>query len=246
MDEWDDQAGFDPEDPEIEAWDLMGLDDPVVAWDDTDDLDAYGDVEEPVAEGITYGEGHRAMTWSAWDVGVVFGLGGWLLDHHAAQVGQQIRDALAEAGTDTSTTPTPRGAPYPPPPSGNLYRADASQQNIGAHLDQGRLYGELVTTNTHDRDLLIEAEGQTPTGGKVVVAISFVALSAGPRMWVVVEMHPDGFSAARLAPVFQCDAQARLLYFATDSAVEAVDAVAWACHREGVEVSALTVTRRRT
>lgn len=56
------------------------------------------------------------MGWSAWDVGTVFALGGWLADHHAENTARQVAAALAEHGSGRGAT-QPLGAAHPPPPS---------------------------------------------------------------------------------------------------------------------------------
>jgi hypothetical protein len=195
------------------------------------------------ATGTRTGEG-RNVGWSAWDVGTAFALGGWLLDQHAEHVGAQVREALAAQGTARVPGGGPRGAPHPAPPSGHRYVAGSDAHEVGGPLLPGVVYAEAVAASVAGRSLLLQAEGQSPAGGRLVLIVSVVPSTAGPSMWVVAEERPDGFSAARLLPVFQRDPSGGLAIFATDDAAEVADAVAWACARENVAAELLDVVRR--
>jgi hypothetical protein len=203
---------------------------------------AGGGGEDQPASHIDDAGRSQWMSWDAWDVGTAFALGGWVLDQHAERVGRQLRAALTEAGT--STAGAPRSAPHPPPPSGVRYEAGAGTLTGGNPLDPRRLYGELLAATAHGRGLMLQAEGKTTTGGRVVLVVSSVPGSVGPGLWVVAEQHPGGFAASRLTPVFQADPSGAVAVFATDLAVEAADAVVWACQRVGIEPTDLIVARR--
>jgi hypothetical protein len=190
------------------------------------------------------GMGEERMSWSAWDVGTAFGLGGWLLDQHAEQVGRQVRAAVAASATAPDTDAGPRGAPHPPPSSGHRYGTDAGVHRVGDPLRPGWVYSELAGASSRGRDLLLQAEGDGPAGGRLVLLVSAIPGSTGPRLWVVAEQHPGGFTSSRLVPVFQADASGVFAVFATDHAAEAADAVIWACGRENVPVDHLRVVRR--
>lgn len=242
-------VGFGTDDPaEEEGWGLaaagageLGVHEGVGMWSDEPAATGGGGV--PAGQGAAAGSGER-MSWDAWDVGVAFGLGGWMLDRHAEQVGEQVRAALAEAGTHVRAGDALRSAPHPPPPTGLRYQAGAGTLATGDRLDPGRVYAELLAATSHARGLLLQAEGHTPAVGRAVVIISAVPGSAGPGLWVVAEQHPYGFAASRLVPVFQADASGGFAVFATDVVLEATEAVVWACRREGIEPTDLTVTRR--
>jgi hypothetical protein len=186
----------------------------------------------------------RGMTWSAWDVGAVFALGGWLLDQHAAQIGAEVRQALTEAGSLRSPEGRLRGAPHPAPPSGHRYGSEAGTLEVGGPLLPGLVYAETRAASAAGRGLLVQAEGSSPAGGRLVLVVSVVPSTGGPQLWVVAEERPDGFSAARLLPVFQRDPSGGLAIFATDDPGELADAVVWACARENVAPELLDVVRR--
>lgn len=186
----------------------------------------------------------RRVSWSAWDVGAVFALGGWLLDQHAEHVGAQVREALAAQGTARVPGGAPRRAPHPAPPSGHPYVAGPDIHEVGGPLLPGVVYAEALAASSAGRSLLLQAEGQSPSGGRLVLIVSVVPSTAGPSMWVVAEERPEGFSAARLLPVFQRDQSGGLAVFATDDPAEVADAVAWACARENVAPELLDVVRR--
>lgn len=269
-----DDLGLDEPEGTTDDWSAHGLDavDPLDPFDDEiDDGDGLGDGElgafgavhaddHVAVEDIAAGGGGSsgggggtgassqgagaAMTWSAWDVGTVFAMGGWMLDRHAEQIGREVRAALASSAHAPSAQAGPRGAPHPPPRSGEAYGAETGWHRPGERLRLGRLYADLTTAHAHQQPLLLQAEGGTSAGGRLVLVISVVPGSAGPSLWVVAEQHPGGFAASRLVPVFQADASGAFAVFATDHATEAADAVAWACGREGIAPSWLTVTRR--
>jgi hypothetical protein len=192
------------------------------------------------------GAGDGGLSWSAWEVGTVFALGGWLADHHAAAVGRQVRDALAAgAGQRAAGGARPRGAPQPAPPSGVRYATATGSVRLGEPLDAAALCAELAAAGRAGRDLLLQAEGCGPGGGALVLVISAVPSSAGPGFWIVAEEHRGGFSASHLVPVFQPERQGGLAVFASDLAEEAADAAVWACGRAGVALTDLRVTQRR-
>jgi hypothetical protein len=62
--------------------------------------------------------------------------------------------------------------------------------------------------------------------------------------WVVAEENPGNFVALRLVPVFERVQSSGAGVYATDHPSEAVDAVIWACQREGISLDTLTVTAR--
>ena len=254
----------DDDDWELDDWEEEAFDEDV--WDSTQlDLepDDWGDGEhdeggEPLGEDVSggggfggggfggAGKGGGGMSWSAWEVGTVFALGGWLVDRQAEQVGAQVREALASAGrVEASGAGPPRSAPHPPPPSGYPYPAAGGTLEVGDPLDQGALFAALTAASVDARDWLVQAEGRSDAGGLLLLVVSVVPSSAGPRLWVVAEEHPGGFSATRLVPVFQPERTSGLGIFATDHPVEAADAAAWACAREGVQLDALTVMQSR-
>jgi hypothetical protein len=201
-----------------------------------------GDAGAAGGVATTQGGGER-MSWSAWDVGVAFGLGGWMLDQHAEQIGREVRAALAASPNAAATRPGPLGAPHPPPASGIDHGAASDWLQVGDPLRLPGLHARLTAAQVQGKDLLLQAEGTGPGGGRLVLVVSVVPGSAGPSLWVVAEQHPGGFAASRLVPVFQADASGGFAVFATDLVPQAVDAVAWACRREGIESASLTVTR---
>jgi hypothetical protein len=246
LDAWE---GDDPEtdDPEADDWEAgtWGPDEPT-------GQGLHDGVQEPVPGGASgvhaaprgHADRGRGMSWSAWDVGTVFALGGWLLDQHAAQVGAQVHQALTEAGSARSVGGSLRGAPHPPPSSGHHYGVQAGALEVGGPLLPGLVYVETRAASGAGRGLLVQAEGTSPAGGRLVLVISVVPSSGGPRLWVVAEERPDGFSAVRLLPVFQRDPSGGLAIFATDDPRELADAVVWACGRENVAPELLDVVRR--
>ena len=191
------------------------------------------------------------MSWSAWDVGTIFALGGWLADRHSEQVSEQLRATIAEHGSAQPTPPAtpsatgrPKQAPHPAPPTRYPYRRSHETLQDGGPLHQGILFSELDAAGRAGHDLLVQAEGRE-SGQPLVLLVSVVPAAAGPRLWVVAEERPGGFSATRLVPVFQPDRNGGVAVFATDVPLEAVDAAVWACRREGVELDSLVVTIRR-
>ena len=185
------------------------------------------------------------MGWSAWDVGTVFALGGWLADHHADRTAQQVAAALAERNIERPASGTRLGAAHPPPSSGYPYQAAAGTLTVDDPMDQGALFAELSAAEARNQDLMIQAEGPTDLDRPLVLIVSAVPGSAGPRFWVVAEDHAGGFSAARLIPIFERNAENGVAIFATDHAHEAVDAAAWACQREGIRLHEFHVTHRQ-
>lgn len=245
----DDVSGLD--DPTLDGpglddprFDEPGLDHPL---DPARDRGAGGRAAASGGRGAT---GERRMSWSAWEVGTVFALGGWLADRHAEHVGRQVAEVLGEPqprddATRGNPRAGPRQAPSPPPSSGYPYEEDAGPLGEGEPLDQGRLYAEVFAAIVQGDDLVIQAEDDPGSGDGLVLIISVVPQSPGPRLWLVAEEHPGGFAATRLMPVFQRDRDAGVAVFATDYAVEVADAAAWACAREGVALHELEVTHRR-
>ena len=189
--------------------------------------------------------GGGRMGWSAWDVGTVFALGGWLADHHADRTAQQVAAALAEHNIGRPATGSPLGAAHPPPPSGYRYKNAAGTLRVDDPVDPGALFAVLSRAEAGGQDLMIQAEGPTDLDRPLVLIISAVPGSRGPRFWVVAEEHPRGFSPARLIPVFERSADSGVAVFATDHAHEAVDAAVWACDREGVPLQEFHVTHRQ-
>ena len=252
--EFEDELGFGTEEPD-DDWDVHGMDETEAGVFDDAELDEFEPtVGSPGAAapggggGGSPGDretrgGGEQMSWSAWDVGTVFAMGGWMLDQHAEQVGSEVRAALASSPTAAAPRPGPLGAPNPPPPSGLAYGTEEGELRVGDPLVLRWLYSQLTAAQASGRDLLLQVEGTGPGGGPLVLVISVVPETGGPSLWVVAEQHPGGFAASRLVPVFQADASGHVAVFATDLPAQAVDAVAWACSREGVETSSLTVTR---
>jgi hypothetical protein len=195
----------------------------------------------------TSGGGHggreSGMTWSAWDVGAAFAMGGWLLDQHAAQVGAQVRQALLDARADHSPDGSLPGAPHRAPSSGHRYGSETGTLEVGGPLLPGLVYAEARAASAAGRGLLVQAEGLSPAGGRLVLVVSVVPSTGSPELWAVAEERPDGFSAARLVPVFQRDPSGGLAVFATGPG-ELADAVVWACTRENVAPELLDVVRR--
>ena len=189
--------------------------------------------------------GGARMGWSAWDVGTVFALGGWLADHHADRTAQQVAAALAERSIERPATGTRLGAAHPPPPSGYPYQTATGTLHVEDPVDQGALFAELSMAEGRGQDLMIQAEGPVDVDRTLVLIISAVPGSSGPRFWVVAEEHASGFSASRLIPTFERNAASGVAIFATDHAHEAVDAAAWACQREGLPLREFHVTHRQ-
>ncbi len=189
--------------------------------------------------------GGGRMGWSAWDVGTVFALGGWLADHHADRTAQQVAAALAERNIERPASSTRLGAAHPPPPSGYPYHAATGTLRVEDPVDQGALFAELATAEASGQDLMIQAEGPVDLDRTLVLIISAVPVSSGPHFWVVAEEHASGFSATRLIPTFERNVASGVAIFATDHAHEAVDAAAWACQREGLPLREFHVTHRQ-
>ena len=273
FDDWEDEEFEDPhdlvdgEDTGEEPFDGFDDLDDVLAAEDVDDLDDPGD---PGSVAIFSGErddelgglddagatvgtnrastaatGDERMGWSAWDVGTVFAIGGWMADQHADRTARQVAAVLAERDSSRPAGGRPLGAEQPPPPSGVAYDTAAPPLVVGAPLAQGSLYAELHRATSAGADLMVQAQGPGGPDGTLLLVISAVPSSSGPRLWVVAEEYPGGFSATRLVPVFLPERSAGLAVFATDHPSEAADAAAWACGREGVAVEDLTVTHRR-
>ncbi len=186
----------------------------------------------------------QRMGWSAWDVGTVFALGGWLADHHADRTAQKVTTALAERNIGRPASGTRLGAAHPPPPSGYPYEAATGTLLVEDPVDQGALYAELSRAEARGQDLMIQAEGPVDLDRTLVLIISAVPASSGPRFWVVAEEHQGGFSASRLIPTFERHAASGVAIFATDHAHEAVDATVWACQREGLSLREFHLTHR--
>jgi hypothetical protein len=263
FDDWEDEE-FDEdvhdlaEVEESEEESFGGFDDVLAAEgvDDIEALETWGD--EPATElgGLEAADvplgtnrastttGGERMGWSAWDVGTVFAIGGWMADQHADRTARQVAAALAERDISRPPGGRPLGAEQPPPSSGFPYDTAAPSLVVGAPLAQGSLFAELHRATTTGSEVMIQAQGPGGPEGTLLLVISAVPSSSGPRLWVVAEEHPDGFSATRLVPVFVPERSAQLAIFATDHATEAADAAAWACGREGVALDRLTVTRR--
>jgi hypothetical protein len=165
-----------------------------------------------------------------------------MADRHADRTAQQIARALSGDGIARPAGATAVGAAHPPPPSGYPYGVARGSLAVGDLVDQGRLFAELDTASTAGRGLMLQAEGPR---GPLLLVLSVVPLSDGPRLWVVAEEREGGFSATRLVPVFLRERNGGLAIFASDHPTEAVDAAAWACQREGSSLARLTVTERR-
>ena len=218
----------------------------VASYDDTEDLGLFD--QGGTAAGAPTGRsdtGGERMGWSAWDVGTVFALGGWLADHHADRTAQQVAAALAERDVGRPASGSPLGAAHPPPPTGYPYLGGGATLGVEDAVDQGALFDELVRAKVRGQDLMIQADGPVDLDRTLVLIISAVPGSSGPRFWVVAEEHPDGFSSARLIPVFERSTGSGVAIFATDHAHEAVDAAVWACQREGVPLHEFHVTLRQ-
>ena len=211
--------------------------------EDTELFDGGGSpATEPAARTDT---GGGRMGWDAWDVGTVFALGGWLADHHAERTAQQVAAALAQHNIGRPANGSPLGAAHPPPPSGYPYQGAAGTLRVEDAIHQGALFAELVSAEARGQDLMIQAEGPVDVDRPLVLIISAVPWSSGPRFWVVAEEHRGGFSPARLIPVFERSTDSGVAVFATDHAHEAVDAAVWACEREGVPLREFHVVHRQ-
>ena len=236
-------ASYDDEAAEEESFD-----DPWSApatIDDDEDTEWHGGGSATPEPAVRNDTGGGRMGWSAWDVGTVFALGGWLADHHADRTAQQVAAVLAERNIGRPGGGSPLGAAHPPPPSGYPYQPTNDMLRVEDAVDEGALFAELARAETSRQDLMVQAEGPVDLKRKLVLIISAVPGSAGPRFWVVAEEHAGGFSAARLIPIFERNAENGVGIFATDHAHEAVDAAAWACQREGVPLRDFHVTHRQ-
>jgi hypothetical protein len=210
--------------------------------EDSEAFDGDGLAAESVARTDAGGE---RMGWSAWDVGTVFALGGWLADHHADRTAQQVAAALAERNVGRPANRAALSAAHPPPPSGYPYRDSVGSLTIEDPVDQGALFAELSRAESRGEDLMIQAEGPVDLDRPLVLIVSAVPGSVGPRFWVVAEAHPGGFNPSRLIPVFERSTEGKVAIFATDHAHEAVDAAGWACEREGVPLHQFHVANRQ-
>ena len=235
-------ASFDDAEEELfdEPWSAPAA---VEDDEDTELFDGGGSAAaEPAARTDTGGE---RMGWDPWDVGTVFALGGWLADHHADRTAQQVAAALAERNVGRPASGSPLGAAHPPPPSGYPYQDAVGTLRVEDAVDQGALFAELSGAEARGQDLMFQAEGPVDVDRPLVLIISAVPWSSGPRFWVVAEEHRGGFSPARLIPVFERSAGSGVAVFATDHAHEAVDAAVWACEREGVPLHEFHITHRQ-
>ena len=236
-------ASFDfdaDEEPPDELWSAAS---PIEDDEDLELLDGGGSAAaEPVVRTDT---GGGPMGWSAWDVGTVFALGGWLADHHAERTAQQVAATLAERNGGRPASGSPLGAAQPAPPSGYPYQQTAGTLAVEDAVDVGTLFAELAAAETHGKDLMIEAHGPVDLDRVLVLIISAVPWSSGPRFWVVAEENRGGFNPSRLIPVFVRDDNLPAAVFASDHPSEAVDAAWWACEREGVPLREFHVAERR-
>ena len=188
-------------------------------------------------------------TVSAWDVGTGFALAGWLLDRHADRIERAVSDQrYAPGDRDPAALPTPP-PPQPRPPAKQAQRADPVAAPSGGPVDWSAApleVGDAVTRSALAIRLTIEAAEDTevaltlePIAGspalRVVVIVT--ALTPPHRFWVVVDEHAEGFSTARMLPVFATDGEARRAIHRTVDPAGAVDAVEWAYAREGVSLA---------
>ena len=210
--------------------------------EDSEPFDGDGVAAESVVRTDAGGE---RMGWSAWDVGTVFALGGWLADHHADRTAQQVAAALAERNVGRPANRAALSAAHPPPPSGYPYWDSVGSLQAENPVDQGALYTELALAEARGQDLVIQAEGPVDLDRQLVLIVSAVPGSVGPRFWVVAEETPGGFNPSRLIPVFERSTDGKVAIFATDHAHEAVDAAAWACEREGVSLHEFHVATKQ-
>lgn len=257
LDAWEDEAFdedvYDYSDAELEADDL-GVE------DEEEQFASHGlvavstndaNLVEVAADGGTapglevrdrsQGDG---VGWSAWEVGTIFALGGWLADHHAEEAARRIAEALEEHGR---SRPSGRaiGATRVAPPSGHSYVGATGQVEVGGSAEPRLLAADLATADERDRGLMVQLEA----GGKgrtLLMILSVVTWSSGPRLWVVAEEHSGGFMASRLLPVFQRAEGGGAAVFATDHVAEAVDAALWAAGREGLSLADFRVAIRRS
>jgi hypothetical protein len=240
LDDWEDQA-FEEDVYDHSELDL--LDEDVDDHNELDQFDGGGvATAAPVARTDIGGE---RMGWSAWDVGTVFALGGWLADRHAEQTAQQVAEALKKHNTGRTASGSPLGASHPPPASGYPYREAPASLKVENRADPVALFIELSMANLNGQDLMFQLEGPEDLDRPLVLIISAVPMSSGPRFWVVAEAHTGGFSPARLIPVFQRTSDSAVAIFASDYPDEAVDAAVWACGREGVPLEEFHVTHRQ-
>ena len=263
MDDWEEEA-FDEDvydhselemaaEVEVATFDGAAEDEPYdepwsapAAVEDDEDTELFDGGGSAAAEHVARRDtGGGRMGWSAWDVGTVFALGGWLADHHAERTAQQVASALAERNVGRPPSGSPLGAATPPPPTGYPYHGAVGALRIEDAVDQGALFAELSGAEARSQDMMIQAEGPVDVDRPLVLIISAVPWSSGPRFWVVAEEHRGGFSSARLIPVFERSAEGGVAIFASDHAPEAVDAAVWACEREGVPLHEFHVALKR-
>ena len=238
-----DTSSFDDnteEEPADEPWSAAS---PMEYHEDLELFDGGGSVTAEAVVSADTGGGR--VGWSAWEVGTVFALGGWLADHHAEHTAQQIASALAEHNVGRPATGSPLGASHPPPPSDYPYRDTAGTLTVEDAVDPGVLFAQLIAAKARGQDLMLQAEGPIDIGRPLVLVISAVPTSSGPRFWVVAELQHGGFSPARLIPVFEHSTDSGVAIFATDHATEAVDAALWACQREGLTLYDFHITHKQ-
>lgn len=183
--------------------------------------------------------GGSRMGWSAWEVGTVFALGGWLADRHAHETGGQVAAALTELRLQAPPEHPRRGRP---PPTSTVYKDEGGRLELEGELDPSSLYSELLGAAALSRDLMVQARGPVGIGRDLRLVISALPSPEGLRFWVIAEATPDGFSTSRLLPVFEAEPQGRYAIFTTDHASETVDAATWACGREGLDLVEFRVT----
>ena len=260
-DAWDDWeeglASWELDDWEEEAFD-----------EDVYDVSLLDDVEEPFDVGLAGGpgqetpvapadgmpvaaayattrtpQGESPMTWSAWEVGTVFALGGWLADRHAENTARQVASVLEQRGLGRNDF-MPLGAAHPPPASGYVYEDVKASLGVGDRLDALGLYAEMLSADVKRQDLLLRFDQAPGVEGSWVLYVSVVPTSSGPQMWAVAEENRGGFNALRLIPVFERSKTVGAGVFATDHPDEVAEAVVWACHRHGLRPDELVVTER--
>lgn len=235
LDDWEEDA-FDDD-----VWDAHQDDCGELEQDEGATLDDASALREAASSGHEP-EGGRAVSLSAWDVGTIFALGGWLADRHAEQTARQAAAALAERGPTLPAPEQPRGAAHPPPASGYSYGAVPGMLTVGAACDPEVLFAELQAALSGGHDLMISLQGRGSSEVQLTLVISVVPSPGGPQLWVVAEGIG---SMSRVVPVFDPEPHGRFALFATDFPQEAVDAAVWACQRMGIAINALTVTERR-